>query len=76
MQISPLDRSTAENIIRNEYYNYVPPKHGKKLLEPIWKLTEYITAQKVIDFYYIRQDGKQSKKKILKQIYLNQNIRK
>lgn len=64
MQISPADRSTAESIIRNEYFNYVPPRHGKKLLNPIWKLSEYITAQKVIEFYYIRQDGKQSKKTV------------
>lgn len=64
MQISPADRSTAESIIRNEYFNYVPPRHGKKLLNPIWKLSEYITAQKVIEFYYIRQDGKQSKKSV------------
>ena len=64
MQISPADRSTAESTIRNEYFNYVPPRHGKKLLNPIWKLSEYITAQKVIEFYYIRQDGKQSKKSV------------
>lgn len=62
MQISPADRPTVENIIRNEYFNYVPPRHGKKLLDRLWKLTECITAQKVIEFYYIRQDGKQSKK--------------
>lgn len=62
MQISPADRSAVENIIRNEYFNYVPPRHGKRLLDRLWQLTEYITAQKVIEFYYIRQDGKQSKK--------------
>lgn len=62
MQISPADRSAVENIIRNEYFNYVPPRHGKRLLDRLWQLTEYITAQKVIEFYYIRQDGRQSKK--------------
>ena len=64
MQISPTDRSAAESIIRNEYFNYVPPRHGKKLLNPLWRLTEYITAQMIIEFYYIRQDGKQSKKRV------------
>lgn len=63
-QISLSDRSTVEDIIRNEYFYYESPKHGKKLLKPIWNLTEYITEQKIIKFYYIRQDGKQSKKEV------------
>ncbi len=64
MQIAPADRSTAENIIRNEFVNYVPLQHKKHLLSPIWKLSEYITNQRVISFYYTRQDGKESKKTV------------
>lgn len=64
MQISSADRHTAENIIRSEYFNYVPPKHGKKLFDTIWRLSEYITAHKVIEFCYTRQDGGQSKKTV------------
>lgn len=62
MQVSPTDQLRIKNIIRNEYYNYVPPRLNKKLLDLLWELTEYITMQKIIEFYYIRQDGKQSKK--------------
>ncbi len=63
-QIAPADRSTAENIIRNEFVNYVPLQHKKHLLSPVWKLSEYITNQRVISFYYTRQDGKESKKTV------------
>lgn len=64
MQIAPEDRKIAESIIRNEYFNYVPLRHGKKLLSPLWQLSKYITEQKAISFYYRRQDGKQSKKTV------------
>lgn len=64
MQIAPADRSTAENIIRSEFVNYVPLQHKKHLLSPVWKLSEYITNQRVISFYYTRQDGKESKKTV------------
>ena len=64
MQIAPSDRSIAENIIRNEYFNYVPLRHGKKLLEPIWILSQFITDHKVISFSYNRQDGKESFKTV------------
>lgn len=64
MQIAPSDRSIAENIIRNEYFNYVSLRHGKKLLEPIWLLSQFITEHKVISFSYNRQDGKESFKTV------------
>lgn len=64
MQIAPADRATAENIIRSEFVNYVPLQHKKHLLAIIWKLSECITNQRVISFYYTRQDGKESKKTV------------
>ncbi len=64
VQISPGDRKIAEDIIRNEYFNYVPLKHGKKLLNPIWILSQYIASHKMIEFDYIRQDGKKSHKRM------------
>ncbi len=62
MQISPNDRKTAEEIIRNELYNYIPLQHGKELLSPIWQLSRIITERKVIEFDYVRQDNKQTHK--------------
>lgn len=56
-QVVPNDRSTVESIIRNEYFNYVPLQHNKKLLDPIWKLSQSINQQEIITFVYTRQDG-------------------
>lgn len=64
MQVSPSDRAVTEEIIRSEFFNYVPLQHGKKLLSPIWNLSEFITNQQVISFKYSRQDGKGSVKTV------------
>ena len=64
MQISPNDRTIAEQIIRSEFFNYLPLKHGKNMLDIIWQLSEHITKQEVIQFSYTRQDNKKSKKTI------------
>lgn len=64
MQIAPQDRTTADRMIKSEYFNYLPLQHGKDLLDVIWQLSEYITAQKVIEFSYTRQDGKHSKRRV------------
>ncbi|MGN0501155.1 MAG: helix-turn-helix transcriptional regulator [Ruminococcus sp.] len=61
-QVSPYDRSIIKSIIKNELFNYVPLRHGKKLLNQIWTLSQYITKQEIISFKYHRQDGKQSVK--------------
>ncbi|MBR6940971.1 MAG: WYL domain-containing protein [Clostridia bacterium] len=62
MQIAPEDRKTAEEIIRSEYFNYVPLQHGRELLTPIWELSQHIVRHNMIEFDYARQDGKKSHK--------------
>lgn len=64
MQISPNDRTITKKIIQSEFFNYIPLQHGKNLLELIWKLSEHITNQEIVQFSYSRQDGKKSKKTI------------
>ncbi|MBR5773883.1 MAG: WYL domain-containing protein [Clostridia bacterium] len=64
LQIAPDDRRIAEKIIRSEYHNYIPLQHGKELLSPLWRLSRYITDKKVIEFDYIRQDGKKAHKTV------------
>lgn len=63
-QISPADRPAAENVIRSELVNYVPLRHGKKLLSTIWEITGYIKEQQIVSFKYTRQDGKISSKTV------------
>ena len=62
MQSTPNDRKTIEEIIRGEYRSYIPLKHNKPLLDPLWKISEFIRGQKIITFSYERQDKKVSTK--------------
>lgn len=57
-QVIPKDRKTIEVIIGNEFHNYIQLNHGRKLLAPIWELSEYISKSEIISFEYKRQDGK------------------
>ncbi|MBP7912322.1 MAG: WYL domain-containing protein [Streptococcus sp.] len=57
MQVAPNDRKQVEDMIRNEKFHYVPLKHGKKLINTIWELSQYITQKEVIRISYIRQDS-------------------
>ena len=56
-QVTPHDRKQVEEMIRNEQFYYVPLRHGKKLLTPIWELSQYITRHEMIKIAYSRQDG-------------------
>lgn len=54
---SPNDREIVTTMIRNEYYNYVPLQHNKRLLGVIWELSQYINRKEIISFVYSRKDG-------------------
>ena len=56
-QASPSDRAIAEDIIRSEYAAYVPLRHGKKLLESLWRISLAIHRHREISFFYTRKDG-------------------
>lgn len=56
-QVVPNDRKTVNEIVKNELYQYIPLKHNKKLLSPIWELSQFISKQEIITFTYTRQDG-------------------
>lgn len=59
-QVAPNDRKLVESIIANEKFHYIPLQHNKKLLEIIWQFSEYISGNTIIEFDYIRQDGKRN----------------
>ena len=56
-QVVPNDRKTVDEIVKNELFQYIPLKHNKKLLSPIWELSQFINKQEIITFDYTRQDG-------------------
>lgn len=50
-------RQVVEEMIGNEAFCYVPPRHGKKLLEILWDMSLLIKNREIIRFRYRRQDG-------------------
>ncbi len=56
-QVAPNDRILVDEIIKSELHNYVPLKHNKALLSPIWELSQYISKNEIITFSYTRKDG-------------------
>lgn len=64
LQASDNDRPIIKSLLMSEYNGFVELKHKKKLLSPIWLLSECIESCHIISFYYVRQDGKTSKKTV------------
>ena len=56
LQLSPEQRLPVEARIGNERVNYLPLKHGKPLIDTLWKLATLITEQKLTRIWYVRQD--------------------
>lgn len=50
-------RKVVEDMIRNETFCYVPPRHGKELLDALWDISLFIKNREIIRFSYKRQDG-------------------
>lgn len=50
-------RKVVEDMIRNETFCYVPPRHGRKLLDALWDISLFIKNREIIRFSYRRQDG-------------------
>ncbi len=48
------EEKELEKLIRNEMYHYVELKHGKKLLECLWKLEQAVQHQYYIEITYKR----------------------
>ncbi|MDF2859083.1 MAG: transcriptional regulator [Neobacillus sp.] len=63
-QALPSEKKGIEKIIGNERLYYVPPKHGKSLLDSIWQMSSYIRNYREVEFTYTRQDGKTLLRKV------------
>lgn len=67
MQVVPKDKKYINEIIQNEYRNYIPLRHNKELLNPLWELSQFIIEKEIIRFDYTRKDGN-GKERIVKPI--------
>jgi predicted DNA-binding transcriptional regulator YafY len=57
LQAVPDDRPLLREMANSELVCYVPLRHGKNLLSPLWYLSRSIADREVIRFTYERQDG-------------------
>ncbi|KGN00185.1 hypothetical protein Z969_10065 [Clostridium novyi A str. 4570] len=48
------DKEKIKHIIGNELINYVSPRHGKELLDKLWKISNAINEQKILDIGYCK----------------------
>ena len=57
VQATPSERMNIKEFILNERFNYIPPRHGKPVIDSIWKINGHIFNREIIEFDYIRKDG-------------------
>ncbi len=55
--VPPENRRQVTDLIANEKYHYVEPRHKKEILEKMWNLSAAIRAHKEIKITYMRQSG-------------------
>lgn len=55
--VPPENRRQVTDLIANEQYHYVEPRHKKAILEKMWNLSAAIRAHKEIKITYMRQSG-------------------
>lgn len=55
--VPPDNRRKVTDLIANEKYHYVEPRHKKEILEKMWNLSAAIRAHKEIKITYMRQSG-------------------
>ncbi len=64
LQATPSARINIKELILNERFHYIPPRHGKPIIEPLWELNKHIFNKEIIEFDYIRKDGVASHRKV------------
>lgn len=64
LQATPSARVNIKELILNERFHYIPPRHGKPLIDSLWELNEHIFNKEIIEFDYIRMDGAASHRKV------------
>lgn len=56
------ERKQMIELVRNELFHYIEPKHGKKLIDMIWKIGGAVYEHKLLQMGYRRVDGTISEK--------------
>lgn len=57
-------RVNIKELILNERFHYIPPRHGKPLIDLLWELNKHIFNKEIIKFDYVRKEGVASHRKV------------
>lgn len=52
------DKNRMDNMLANDKFNYVEPRHGKNIVDFIWKVSYSIRMNREVEVKYRRQDGR------------------
>ncbi|MEG1694647.1 MAG: WYL domain-containing protein [Eubacterium sp.] len=52
-----LDRPVIEDTLANERFHYTQPRHGKPIVDFLWKISQSIRFKQTTQVRYIKQDG-------------------
>ena len=61
---APEERKILTQILANERFHYIPPRHGKLLTERLWQLGQAIRNRSVIQVTYRTQTGEQKRRRL------------
>ena len=61
---APEDRKVLTQILANERFHYIPPRHGKLLTERLWQLGQALRNRSVIQVTYRTQTGEQKRRRL------------
>lgn len=59
------DRKVVRDLIANEQFHYIQPKHGKVFLQNMWDIGMAIESQNIIEFNYQGVRGSQQHKRVV-----------
>ena len=62
-----VNKRTVGDLINNEKFHYIEPRHGMKFVDRLWDLGMAIREQRVIEISYVRQD-KQTRSRRIKPV--------
>lgn len=55
LQSAPQERSVIKEVIRNERFHYVPPKHSEYLIKKIWDLSRAVRERRLVELAYKKE---------------------
>lgn len=62
--VPPTEKRRMTELVNNELFHYIGPRHNQVLVNKIWELSEAMYAHKKLDMRYRRLDGVEKRKKV------------